>query len=118
MQVQTYYNFEIYVDYIVPLQSLLRSINIILSDMDFLESYRNITAFPLGGDLLLKVIRRENLKTHCRPTIAKWKFLVENSPIKYFLVKVRDRLICLKLGPVRRRLKSLLSINKAHSFET
>ena len=62
--------------------------------------------------------RRENLKTHCRPTIAKWKFLVENSPIKYFLVKVRDRLICLKLGPVRRRLKSLLSINKAHSFET
>ena len=36
MQMQTYYNFEIYVDYIVPLQSLLRSINIILSDMDFL----------------------------------------------------------------------------------
>lgn len=36
MQMQAYYNFEIYVDYIVPLQSLLKSINIILSDTDFL----------------------------------------------------------------------------------
>ena len=36
MQMKTYYNFEIFVDYIVPLQSSLRSINIIISDMDFL----------------------------------------------------------------------------------
>ena len=37
---------------------------------------------------------------------------------KMFSVKVRDKLICLKLGPARRALKSLLNIYKTHNFET